>query len=332
MSPPPCDKAPSRHRPLPVVPFPATRPTSASISASAGSPLADDEDDGDNEVQFLGSRPVPCTPTIPAASGLEINMTARLTALRSINASSSTHILTPKNNGSSFDSRITTLENVNAALEAEFVIIKDRIRSLESQSSLNPQSSQSLPASTYLKAASVGRPTQRTITNNSEHRKATMLEPQTSLKLVAGMQAVDPMPKCTDRSNYSSKSFITTETDDLDRVSAVTAEQGVSQVVTRSNVSHEFTIFGQLPAELRTIIWKLATPESRVYSIRRPNNDHEYPYAAADVHSILLTCRESREIGKAMYEKNSCGFRSYNYCEAYDIIYLDSVEYSHSGT
>ncbi|PVH77077.1 hypothetical protein DL98DRAFT_276702 [Cadophora sp. DSE1049] len=89
-----------------------------------------------------------------------------------------------------------------------------------------------------------------------------------------------------------------------------------------SNVSASFRYFGRLPPELRSIIWKLAMPESRVYSMRASKKNYGLGYAAASVPALLHTCRESRAIAIPMYTSRYSHYPHYTFFSKHDVIFL----------
>ena len=70
------------------------------------------------------------------------------------------------------------------------------------------------------------------------------------------------------------------------------------------------------------MIWKLATLEPRVYTIREAKNVYGLGYASALVPASLRVCRESRCITTNLYSRENFGVGTYTYFSKNDFIYL----------
>ena len=71
----------------------------------------------------------------------------------------------------------------------------------------------------------------------------------------------------------------------------------------------EFKLFGELPVELRLLIWGFAARLPKFIEIRHFTINYDWPHIRCGNHgNLAMVCRESREIARRVKESEGSAF------------------------
>ncbi|KAL2067461.1 hypothetical protein VTL71DRAFT_1886 [Oculimacula yallundae] len=296
------------------IPFPAVTPSTPSRSRS--SPVYKLNSDED-EVQFLSSRPVNPSPAVKKIRDLGPQLCracSKNTALKreaSTLRSNNTMII---NANVSPETKIIKIEGKNPALGSRDIVLDIKVVEFnderQTQSPPTPQQQIKVSGSCSSRLSDKDVPLRGRVSlerSSSSMRVETRLHTDASETLHVQSFVENPNTSSNEFARATRASAFPDHTDD--------------GLMTLAFVPTSFQFFGKLPAELRAVIWALATHEPRVVEVHRCQGGSDV-YADSAPPSLLHACAESRKVAIEKYFENYMSIREGSFVHELDYIYL----------